>query len=324
MSEQITPYTNTPDTTPVPSQALDLQLHPGSKIEFTSEQVELIKNTVAVGATNDELKMFLHVAQQRGLDPFGRQIFFIKRGQGRDAKVSIQTSIDGFRLVAERTGKYKGQKGPYWCGKDGKWVDVWLATEPPQAASVAIIRSDFQEPIRAVALYTEFCQQYNGKASGLWQKMPALMLAKCAEALAFRKAFPQDLSGIYTSDEMAQAEPDQSHQKNTQDRGQANQRQATPAQEKVNQTTGEVVVEAEPLARPDQIKEIRSIHHEMGTEPKEDVISKLTVAKATEYIRRGKIALEKKREEEAAMALAAQQESGQAEAFEYTSDTIPF
>lgn len=322
MSEPVTPYTNPTENLPAPTQAMDIQLQPGSKIEFTAEQVELIKNTVAVGATNDELKMFLHVAQQRGLDPFGRQIFFIKRGQGRDAKVSIQTSIDGFRLVAERTGKYKGQKGPYWCGKDGKWVDVWLDSAPPMAASVAILRSDFQEPIRAVALYTEFCQQYNGKASGLWAKMPALMLAKCAEALAFRKAFPQDLSGIYTSDEMAQAEPDQGNQKPHQEQRQAPRNDRT---ERVIPQTGEVV-ESEPMARPDQIKEIRSIHHEMGTEPAEEVIKKLTVAKATEYIRRGKLALEKKRDEEAAMALAAQSQAGNdaPEQFDMGTDTIPF
>ena len=162
---------------------------------WTPEQTQLISTTIAPGCSNDELRLFAYACQRTGLDPFSKQIYAIKRG----GKMTIQTGIDGLRSIAERTGQLDGSE-THWCGEDGVWTDVWLSSKPPAAAKTILHRKGASHPFVGVARFAD----YNA-GQGLWSKMPAAMIAKCSEALALRKAFPADLSGVYSTDEMDQA-----------------------------------------------------------------------------------------------------------------------
>jgi phage recombination protein Bet len=162
---------------------------------WTPEQTQLISTTIAPGCSNDELRLFAYACQRTGLDPFSRQIYAIKRG----GKLTIQVSIDGLRSIAERTGQLDGSQS-YWCGSDGAWVDVWLDSKPPAAAKTIIHRKGCAHPFSATARFADF-----NAGQGLWSKMPSVMIAKCSEAQALRRAFPADLSGVYSTDEMDQA-----------------------------------------------------------------------------------------------------------------------
>lgn len=158
---------------------------------FSREKIDLIKRTIAVGATDDELQLFLYTCQRTGLDPLAKQIYAVKRS----GKMAIQTGIDGYRLIADRTGKLAGISDYIFDSEDGKMPGKATVTVKKLLDGGTI--ADFT----ATARWGEY------QAGGpMWAKMPYLMLGKCAEALALRKAFPADLSGVYTTEEMAQAD----------------------------------------------------------------------------------------------------------------------
>lgn len=172
-------------------------------LEFSQEQQQMIRDTFANGATEKEFQVLLEIAKLRKLNPLLKQIHFVKRKNkqlGRDVW-SAQVSIDGLRAIAERTGKYDGQDEPeYERDKDGYIL----------ACKVKVYRKDWSRPAVGVAHWTEYVQTstYDGKTTPtkFWADMPHVMIAKCAEAIAMRKAFPEDMGGLYVDEEMQQAD----------------------------------------------------------------------------------------------------------------------
>ena len=176
--------------------ATDLATRETALQKFTSDELALIKQTVAKDATNEELKLFLYTAGLRGLNPLTRQIHFVKRGgQG-----TIQTGIDGFRLIAQRTGKYAPGTKPTIFEHDGRG-NLLRAT----VFGIKLMNGNAFE-FSATAKFSEYAQYFGGKLGNMWEKMPETMLEKCAEAKMLRRGFPEELSGIYTDEEMAQAD----------------------------------------------------------------------------------------------------------------------
>lgn len=172
-------------------------------IEYSPEKIDLIKRTVCKGATDDELQLFLHVAKKSGLDVFSRQIHAIKRYDSALARevISFQTGIDGYRLIASRTGLHAGTE-PATFIIDEK-------TGVPISATVTVYKIIGGQKVSfsATARYSEYVALKKDKTPNIfWLTKPFLMLEKCAEALALRKAFPAELSGIYTNEEMEQAD----------------------------------------------------------------------------------------------------------------------
>ena len=168
-----------------------------SMIDYSPEQVELIKRTVCTNSTNDELQLFMYVAKKSGLDPFAKQIHAVKRWTKNGEVMSIQVGIDGYRLIAHRTGKCAGITDAEFVQKDD--------SKFPESAKVTvrkIVEGHLCE-FTATAYWEEY---YNEKQGYMWRQRPKGQLGKCAEALALRKAFPNELSGLYTPEEMERAE----------------------------------------------------------------------------------------------------------------------
>lgn len=169
---------------------------------MTQAHEELIKDMYFKGASNDEFMMFLHVCKRTGLDPAMRQIFPVKRWDSKLKKevMTVQTGIDGYRLIAERTGRYAPGREPTYQYDNGKVMSATAYVKKQTADGT-------WHEIAATAFFDEYCQKTKeGVPTSFWKNMAHNQLAKCAEALALRKAFPGDLSGIYTKEEMEQAD----------------------------------------------------------------------------------------------------------------------
>lgn len=183
---------------------------------FTPVQVATLSHMGVGNAPEPDLQVFFHMCRRTGLDPFARQIHMIGRNTFDQSsnrwvtKYTIQTGIDGYRLIGHREATKQGETislpGHEWLHPDGSWRPAWSrAWGVPIAARATVLRNG--SPFTAVAMYDEYAQvKKDGSPTQIWAQRPAGQLAKCAEALAWRMAYPQDLAGLHTDDEMGQAD----------------------------------------------------------------------------------------------------------------------
>lgn len=167
-------------------------------------QIDLIKRTVAKGASDDELKLFIQVCKGANLNPFMKQVFLVPRWDSREGKEirAIQVSIDGLRAIAEEGGAYAGNEDPTFEGEESVTLESKKVVKHPLSAKVTVYKivEGNRYPFTATARWEEY---YPGAKMGFqWHVRPYLMLGKCAEALALRKAFPKLLSGMYAQEEL--------------------------------------------------------------------------------------------------------------------------
>ena len=184
-----------------------------SEVKWTPAEITILKEAILdAQASNAELALFSKICEATGLNPFAKQIYGIRR----KGKITFQCSIDGYRLIADRTGQYAGNDDPLYDEGLSLYQHLVSGRGNPLVASVSVwkvvggVRCNFT----ASASWEQYAQtfwdkqQNCHKLSETWQKMPHLMLSKCAESLALRKAFPNELSSLRTSDEMQAVEQD--------------------------------------------------------------------------------------------------------------------
>ena len=210
MTNQIAVRGNTTDLVIDPTQST-----------FTDVQVAALRQLGVEDAPKGDLDLFFHQAKRTGLDPFAKQIYMLgrrtkikvwnERAKRQDEewvmKYTIQTGIDGYRVTGHRLARLAGDdiavEGPFWRGADGGWDDVWLdPNRPPLAAKYIVVKNGVK--YSSVAMYGEYVQTYSKDGqqvpNSMWSKMPANQLAKCAEAAAWKKAYPNDFSGMVLED----------------------------------------------------------------------------------------------------------------------------
>ena len=171
--------------------------------KFSTEELRALRKAKYPELTDEEFDLFIMTAERVGLDPFRNQIYAVRRWNKRLNRyvMTIQTSIDGYRLLADRTGQYAGSDDAVYGPVDKAGHPAWATV------TVYKLVGGQRCPFTATARWKEYVQlTSNGQVASMWRQMPFLMLGKCAEALALRKGFPQSLSGVYTDVEMMQAD----------------------------------------------------------------------------------------------------------------------
>lgn len=200
--------------------------HIATRMGLSDPQVALIRRTAAKDCNHDEFEQFMHVVSDLNLNPLRKQIYAFVYNKDKPDKrsMSIIIGIDGFRAIAERSGNYR----PDDTAPEYRYDDALKGDTNPlgiATCSVKCFKRDSESgewfPLIGFVTWNEFApisdewaydkdagrRKPTGKQelSGKWRDMPAHMIQKCAEAQALRKGWPEDLSGVYSAEEMERA-----------------------------------------------------------------------------------------------------------------------
>ncbi len=183
----------------------------GEKADYSAEELAVIKQTVAKQATDVELSFFLSFAKAAGLNPYLKEIYFIKRNDPESGgKVAtIQTGIDGFRKKAHATASFAGMDEPEWGPVKQVQAGGNYSIEAPEWCRFTVYRivKGARVKFSAVARWAEYAPNLSWKTAFMWKKRPFGQLEKCAEALVLRRAFAEAVGGLYVDEELDQAGP---------------------------------------------------------------------------------------------------------------------
>jgi phage recombination protein Bet len=171
----------------------------GAAARYTEEERQVIRKQFAPDLSDQEFALFLGICRHRRLDPFKGQVHCF-RTKGERGRLVIMPSIEGLAAKADETGQWGGLDGPYWCGADGEWRDVWLSADPPAACKVGVYRRGWPKPAWGIALFRE----YNRAELDTWRQRPAHMLSIVAARNAFRRAGFSEFAG---GDDLAEGAP---------------------------------------------------------------------------------------------------------------------
>lgn len=178
---------------------------------LSEEKIDLIRKTVAKDANDLELQMFLHLCGQYQLDPFLKEIYFMKRKvwnaykNGYDEVPTMMVSRDGFLSIAHKSGQFGGMKTVCLVSPTGT-LSMQESEITPQGfnlvgAKCTVWNKSFPYPVEQSVSFNEYCVfTKDGKRQGLWNTKPETMIKKVAEAQALRKAF--NVHGVYLQEEM--------------------------------------------------------------------------------------------------------------------------
>lgn len=177
---------------------------------WSSSQIEVMRKTVAANATPEEFAYFLNVAKYTGLNPFLREIYFMKTSKGETA---IITGRDGYLTIARRDPRFNGIHSMDVCEKDefemalvGGMMTVSKHTITNFIDRGEIIgawacgRMDGQDPVTIFASMKEYDKSKNPLGGKIWKQYTSTMIRKVAEAMVLKRI--AGISGLVTDAEI--------------------------------------------------------------------------------------------------------------------------